>query len=240
MAYQGIFKRHEIKYIITDAQRRLLLEYMQGHMKEDEYGKSLICSLYFDTPDFRIIRASMQKPTVYKEKLRIRCYGVPSDTSLAFAELKKKYKGIVYKRRICLPYIDAHTWLADGGEVSDDSQIAREIEYFREFYRELAPAVVLSYERRAYYSEEDRELRLTLDENIRYRFDRLDLRLGAQGESLTDCGMYLMEIKLTDPMPLWLSHALCALEIYPSSYSKYANAYTRAFLQKIQKERQPI
>ncbi len=242
MSYQGVFRRREIKYIITADKYEKLMIIIDSHMKCDKYGKSLICSLYFDTPDFLLIRNSMQKPTVYKEKLRLRSYGVPTGDTLVFAELKKKYKGIVYKRRIMLPYDAAYNWLVLGGQTSEDSQIAREIEYFREFYRELSSVVVLSYERCAYFSDEDEGLRVTFDENLRYRFHDTDLKNGADGDILLGDGFYLMEIKIPSAMPLWLSHALCELEIYPSSYSKYANAYTKLFLKKINmtKERQTV
>ncbi len=239
MAYQGIFKRHEIKYIINAEKYDKLMAALSGHMACDEYGKSLICSLYFDTPDFLLIRRSMQKPTVYKEKLRLRSYGVPCDETPCFVELKKKYKGIVYKRRIKLSYGMAYSWLVGGGDMPEDGQIAREIEYFKDYYKNLQGTVALSYERCAYFSKEDAGIRITFDENIKYRFCDTDLRQGAEGERLLGEGFYLMEIKIPESMPLWLTKVLSELEIYPSSYSKYANSYIKEILQK-QRERQYI
>ena len=224
MGYQGIFKRKELKYMLDDAQYERVLSIIAPYMRLDDYGRTLISSLYFDTPDFRLIRTSMQKP-IYKEKLRLRSYGVPADNSLAFAEIKKKYKGIVYKRRVMLPYSEALCWLSGEGEAPDDSQISREIDYIRDYYAPISPACVLSYDREAYYSERDASLRITFDERVRYRFTELDLMQGDRGVYLTGDGMHLMEIKIAGGMPLWLARGLSDARIFPTSYSKYARAY---------------
>ena len=224
MAYQGIFKRKELKYMLDDEQYERVLSIIAPYMRLDDYGRTLISSLYFDTPDFRLIRTSMQKPT-YKEKLRLRSYGIPTDSSLAFAEIKKKYKGIVYKRRVMLPYSDALSWLCGERSAPETSQISREIDYLKDYYAPLSPACVLSYDREAYFCESDASVRITFDERVRYRFSELDLRCGDEGVLLTRDGMHLMEIKIAGGMPLWLARGLCDAGIYPASYSKYANAY---------------
>lgn len=226
LAYQGIFKRKELKYMLDTEQYETMLKILDGRMKPDKYGRSTICSLYFDTPDFRLIRTSMQKPR-YKEKLRLRSYGVPGDGSLAFAEIKKKYKGIVYKRRVMLPYEDALEWLEGKREYPEPCQISREIDYLKTYYAPLSPACVLCYDRIAYYCEQDDGLRVTFDTNVRYRFSELDIRAGDEGELLTHDGQYLMEIKIAGGMPVWLARGLSDAGIFPTSYSKYANAYTR-------------
>ncbi len=226
MRYQGIFKRKELKYMLDSEQYASVLSLLKGRMQPDEYGNSLICSLYFDTPDFRLIRTSMQKPP-YKEKLRLRTYGIPTDGSIAFAEIKKKYKGIVYKRRVMLPYAEALSWLVGERGAPEPCQISREIDYLRGYYAPLLPACVLCYDRVAYYSEEDAGLRVTFDTNIRYRFSELDLRLGERGDMITGEGQYLMEIKIAGGMPVWLARGLSEAGIFSTSFSKYANAYIK-------------
>lgn len=210
--------------MLNTAQYETVLRLLDGRMRPDEYGRSLVCSLYYDTPDFRLIRTSMQKPR-YKEKLRLRTYGVPTADTLAFAEIKKKYKGIVYKRRVMLPYSDAMSWLSGERGAPDGGQISREIDYMKGYYAPISPACVLCYDRVAYYSDQDEGLRVTFDENIRYRFTDLDLTLGDSGEYLTHEGQYMMEIKIPGGMPLWLARGLSEARIFPTSYSKYANAY---------------
>ena len=109
---QYIFKRYEKKYLLNTEQYNDALNMLSLNTVSDKYGESDICNLYFDTPDFRIIRKSIEKP-VYKEKLRLRCYGKPSDKSTCFLEIKKKFKGVVYKRRIATDYIDGYNYLTN-------------------------------------------------------------------------------------------------------------------------------
>ena len=183
-------------------------------MKPDAYGRSTVCSIYFDTPDRRLVRTSLEKP-VYKEKLRLRTYGVPKPDSPAFVELKKKYKGVVYKRRIMLPYAEAFRWLCGGEAPEKDSQIQSEIAWFLQFYGDLEPAAALCCDRDALYGREDDSLRVTFDEAIRWRVEDVDLLHGDGGAQLLPDGVRLMEIKAVGGMPGWLADALGELHIYP-------------------------
>ncbi len=133
MKIQTVFERTEKKYILTLSQRRRLLEMVNNYIKPDEYGESTVCSLYFDTPDSRLIRQSMEKP-VYKEKLRLRSYSTPKAGSNVFLELKKKYNGVVYKRRKTLEYTVAKSYI-ENGVLPDDSQIMREIDWTMHYYK---------------------------------------------------------------------------------------------------------
>ena len=167
MKDQMIFKRYEIKYMISTEQLAIIKEAFREHMVADVHGKSTICSLYYDTPDFRLIRRSMEKP-VYKEKLRVRSYGVAGPDTPVFVELKKKYKSVVYKRRISLPEKDATEYLSTG-KSKTPSQITNEIDYTLKFYESIEPSMLLSYDREAYYGKDDHEFRVTYDSNVLWR-----------------------------------------------------------------------
>ena len=194
------FERRELKYRITDAQRAALEAAFGTRMVPDEHGESTICNIYYDTPDYRLIRASLEKPA-YKEKLRLRSYGVAEPGGEVFLELKKKYKGIVYKRRITLPEDAAGEFIAGRAPLGEHGQIGREIEYFTSIYAPLRPAVHLSYERSAWFSREDRDLRITFDRNIRFRREDVSLTLPAAGRRILPEGESLMEIKATASLP---------------------------------------
>ena len=227
------FERRELKYRITDAQRAALEAAFGARMVPDEHGESTICNIYYDTADYRLIRASLEKPA-YKEKLRLRSYGVTEPGGEVFLELKKKYKGIVYKRRITLPEDAAGEFIAGRAPLGKHGQIGREIEYFTAFYAPLLPAVHLSYERSAWFSREDRDLRITFDKNIRFRQEDVSLTLPAGGRRILPEGESLMEIKAAAALPLWLVSELDALGIYQSTFSKYGEAY-KAILAGAQK-----
>ncbi|MGN1442868.1 MAG: polyphosphate polymerase domain-containing protein [Acutalibacteraceae bacterium] len=223
--YKAVFKRYEKKYIVTSSQKEKLVEKMLEYMTPDEYGQSTICNIYFDTPDFRIIRSSIEKP-LFKEKLRLRSYGVPEHDSNVFVELKKKYKGVVYKRRVHMSYVDALEFLINGVcPEKVNPQVLNEINYFISVYPGIRPTVSLFYDRTAYYGKTDREFRITFDNNIRFRNKNLDLAKGSEGYSLLDADKSIMEIKCIGSMPLWLTAELDRMEIFPSSFSKYGSAY---------------
>ncbi|MEA4853683.1 MAG: polyphosphate polymerase domain-containing protein [Christensenella sp.] len=221
---QNTFKRHELKYLMTAMQQKDLLEIMKKHMHPDEFGKSTICSIYFDTPNHVIIRRSMEKPE-YKEKLRLRSYGVPSADGNVFAELKKKYKGIVYKRRIALREEEAMAYLEGKSHAPVCSQITKEIDYFLTCYPGIAPAVYIAYNRTAYYGNGDPNFRVTFDRDIIWRNKNLRLSSGVYGENLLDDDVRLMEVKIGKAVPLWLAEVLSNMEVYKTSFSKYGRIY---------------
>lgn len=228
---QTVFKRYEQKYLLTLEQKQRLLEAMQPHMALDRYGRTTIRNLYYDTPTYRLIRHSLEKP-VYKEKLRLRSYSAAGEDSCVFVELKKKYKGVVYKRRLLLPRDTAMTWLAGAGPMPADSQIAREIDYFCRYYSQLKPVVFLSYDREAYYCKAGGDFRVTFDDTILFRRDRLSLGEEPDGTALLPPGTVLMEIKTAGSIPLWMTHVLTRERIFKTSFSKYGTAYSR-FIQPI-------
>lgn len=231
MAFKEVFKRVEKKYILTQEQYEALMPVVDEYMSPDSYGKSTIYNIYFDTPTHAIIRTSMDKP-VYKEKLRLRCYCRPDDDTTAFVEIKKKYRGVVYKRRISMSYRDAMDFTCRGIPPKYDSQIAHEIEWVLGFYDKIAPAMILTYDRVAFFAKDDPNLRITFDTNLLSRDYDFELSLGAYGKSLLPDGCYLMEIKIPDAMPVWLARKLDELRIYPTTFSKYGTAYSDV-LQKV-------
>jgi len=236
VAYQAIFKRYELKYLLNADQLAHVLRAMEPHMQLDQYGDSIIRNLYYDTEDYRLIRHSIEKP-VYKEKLRIRSYFRATEGVPVYVELKKKYKHVVYKRRLQMKEAAVADWLK-GGPAPDDSQIAREITYFRSFYPGLHPTIYLSYHRLAYYDKEGSSFRVTFDTKIRARQTNLTLDSDhSVGTALLPEGMTLMELKCAGAMPLWMAHALTEGKIYKTSFSKYGTAYAQMIFPEIKEER---
>ena len=229
--FQGTFKRYEKKYLISEKKYQLLRERLKNRLHIDGFGKVTICNVYFDTPDHHLIRKSLEKP-VYKEKLRLRSYGVPSKDYGVFVELKKKYKGIVYKRREKMEITKAENYLYENIQVDKSTQITKEIDWFIHFYKQLLPAMYISYDRIALCSKEDSEFRVTFDNNIRWREEELFLTAGVFGTPLLEEGERLMEVKIPGTMPIWFSHILDELEIYPISFSKYGRGYEQSLLLK--------
>ena len=218
------FMRYEKKYMLNEEKYSCLMDVFESQMEDDIFSRSSICNIYFDTPNFELIRNSLDKP-VYKEKLRMRSYGVPDEDGSVFIELKKKYNGIVYKRREKMNIYDAENYLYFNNYPESDTQVIREIDWVLNYYKSIMPKMYISYDRIAMRGIYDDGLRITFDKNILYRDDCLDLKSGIWGDRVIREDEYLMEIKITGGMPLWLCRILNDLGIYPISFSKYGFAY---------------
>lgn len=235
MAFQTVFKRYELKYMLTKEQKEKVLAAMEPYMKLDKYGRTTIRNIYFDTDSFLLIRRSIEKPT-YKEKLRIRSYTQATTDSTVFVELKKKYKHVVYKRRISLPEQEAMEWVCKENHCENKTQISDEVDYFIDYYETLKPAVFLSYEREAYYTKEKSDFRVTFDDNILCRTENISLTEPVYGEPVLPCGMVLMEIKCSGGIPLWMVNVLSEEKIYKTSFSKYGTAYKTMIYPSLKEE----
>ena len=245
--FRGVFERHEKKYRISEDQHDVIIGALKETFAPDAHGPSVICNLYYDTRDRHLIERSLEKPT-YKEKFRVRSYGIPTAETVVFVEIKKKFKGVVYKRRVAMTYAAARAYLsgvdfqdacadypafdASGHAIEPSTtsvQIAREIDWMRTRYNGLEPAMFISCEREAYLCRDDANLRITFDGNILWRDEGLDFTFGVAGHPLLSRDERIMEIKCAGPLPLWLTHQLSELKIYPDSFSKYGNAYRASF-----------
>ena len=205
--YQNIFKRYELKYMLTEEQKMKVLHAMGPHMAPDRYGRTTIRNIYFDTENYRLIRRSIEKPA-YKEKLRVRSYGRPDTDSEVFVEMKRKYKSVVYKRRVSLPEREAEEWMSRKQHCHKNTQITEEIDYFLRYYEDLQPSVFLSYEREAYFSKDESDFRVTFDDTILCRQEDISLESEIYGTALLPEGITLMEIKCSEGIPLWMTRVL--------------------------------
>lgn len=217
------FKRYEKKYLLTRGQYERLWQSLSPYIEPDEYFKSTVCSVYYDTEDFSLIRHSLDKP-VYKEKMRLRSYNVPGEDDAVFLELKKKFKGIVYKRRVMLRAREAEEYLAGRRPAPAGGQVMREIDWFLK-QNAVSPRAFIACDRAAYRGIADNELRITFDSAIRWRDTRLDLTQGSDGQPILPDGDVLMEIKMPEAAPLWLAHMLSEQGIFPVGFSKYGSCY---------------
>ena len=226
-----IFKRIEKKYLLSEAQQEALFQKIGAHLMPDEFGRSTVLSLYLDTTDHRIIRHSIEAVD-YKEKLRLRSYGTAKADSTVFLELKKKYGGVVYKRRAAMTLKEAERYLRMGIKPFE-SQIMSELDWAMRLYGRPKGAMLIACEREAWFDEAHPDLRLTFDRNIRCRDSELRLDRGSAGTALLPEDTVLLEIKTAGAMPLWLADALDAEGILPGSFSKYGTAYARSLITNI-------
>lgn len=229
---QEIFKRYEKKYMLNGSQYEKLMTELQKWMYADDYGQHRISNIYFDTPDYDLIRQSIEKPA-YKEKVRIRSYGTVTEDSTVFLEIKKKYDGIVYKRRVSMKFHEAKDYFEKGIHPNVNKQIMQEIDYaFRRYH--LQPKAYVAYDRTAYIGNENSDLRVTFDRRIGCRDQNLSLELGGPDVLLLDSDQVLMEVKIPGAMPMWMCRLFSELAIYPVSYSKYGTYYKKKLYHEVE------
>lgn len=224
------FRRVEIKYLLSPTEYRNLLALIQPNIEKDRYFASTNCSIYFDTDNKDLVIHSMEKP-LYKEKLRIRSYNVPTLDDDIFIEIKRKFDGIGSKRRIAVKLKDFYRYLDTGELDSTSPQIKSEIDYCINYYG-LKPKLFLAYDRNSYCDRKTKAFRLTFDRNIRSREDDLRLESGDYGSPYFEQEHIMMETKTLDAYPLWFSQALSSLKIYPVSFSKYGKVYQKRLSSK--------
>ncbi len=230
----NVFRRRELKFIIDVPQRQALEAVLQQRMVPDKHGRSTICNLYYDTPDHRLIRHSLERP-IYKEKLRLRSYGLATADADVFLEMKKKYKGVVYKRRIKISEPEAFAFMERSASLPKESQIGREMVYFRDFYRHLAPRIYICYDREAWYDPNDGGFRVTMDQAVRFRTTDLSLAIPPEGQAVLPPELSVLEVKAEGGIPMWMTEFLSQNQIRKQSFSKYGRAY-RLLLEKYLQE----
>jgi SPX domain protein involved in polyphosphate accumulation len=228
-----VFNRYENKYLLDNKAYHKFYIQLLEYMELDDYNKQhefySITNLYYDTAHDALIRSSLAKPK-YKEKLRLRAYGIPNQDTKVYLEIKKKVFGLVNKRRTSLNLNEAYDFVRTGvkPEFKDymNKQVIEEIKYFLTRY-DLQPKVYLSYDRKALFSKSNRDLRITFDTNIRSRRYDLNMEHGTHGEPLLEPGQWLMEVKAEKTIPVWLAKMLSEHQMYRTSFSKYGNEYKK-------------
>ncbi len=220
------FERIEKKFWMTREQFEKLSECLVANMRKNEYGLSEICNIYYDTPDFSLIRNSIERP-LFKEKIRLRSYGIPNDDTPVFVEIKKKLNGIGYKRRIKVPYCDALRLMKGNRVFSSQPQIENEIlDFINRYHPE--PQVYLTYKRIALSGKEDSDFRVTIDTDLRYKLYDEQTPLSNDGNYIMDdSSMILMEIKSSSAIPEWLLSEMSRLKIYQAPFSKIGTCYLK-------------
>jgi len=229
----NVFRRYEKKYLITQEQAAVICDVMSKHIMPDRFNEYIVQNLYFDTANWESVRASIEKP-IYKDKLRLRCYGELQSDDDVFLELKKKHKSVVYKRRIA---VSAHDFQSNSvREIAskDTSQIAHELKFFLDVHP-VFERMLVSYKRTAFAGIEDRGLRVTFDEDVRYRQNNLGFSQPRDGNTILPGGIVVMEIKTHGAMPLELTRLFSEMGVFPVSFSKYGTCYIRSLERMVRK-----
>lgn len=225
------FERREKKMLVDEAAFPVIEKRLSEHFLPDSHnvgGKPYeICNIYFDNDSFDLIRHSVSKPK-FKEKLRLRSYGTPSEDSEVFFEIKRKLGQVGTKRRAVLPLCEVSRFICEGKYPDKTSfintQVLREISYMIDTFG-LHPSVYIGYMRNAYFGKEDSSLRLTVDRDILTRRGDLFLEHGRYGKPLLPEGKLLIELKFSDSVPLWFADIMSEFGLVFHGYSKVGREF---------------
>lgn len=232
-----VFNRHEIKYLLDEKTQALIIKELDDHMRRDTYNDIdtyQISNIYFDTDNDDLIANSVSKP-IYKEKLRLRAYGEVSLEDFVYLEIKKKYDGIVNKRRTKIKLKEAYEFLKKKRmpviQSYMNKQVIKELHRMIAFY-DLKPKIYLAYERIAFFGIKQQDLRISFDTKTITRRNDLKLEVGKFGQPLLDDNSVIMEIKVKDSIPLWLTAILNRYKLVPQGFSKYGEEYRQEIIKK--------
>ena len=221
--YDNHFQRVEEKYLLNEEQKEIFLKKIKTYIEKDKFYISNIHNIYFDDCNNDLIINSLEKP-IFKDKYRIRSYGIPNIDDDVFFEIKTKYNGIVGKRRIKIKLKEYYEYIENNKK--NNNQIFNEIDYYFRYYH-LKPAIYIAYDRQSYIGVDNKNLRITFDSNLRSRRSNLYFKDEESLENYFSDNMYIMEIKTVGSMPLWLVRILSEMNIMPTSFSKYGKIYEK-------------
>lgn len=227
-----VFSRYELKFMLDRDQFAAIHSEIQRRMEPDKYSRDgsfyTISNIYYDTPDDHLISTAVRHEGKYRYKLRLRTYDPSQD--MAFLEIKKKYRGLTNKRRTTILIEDGRRLMEQGIAPEErhfmNKQVTRELlEIANEMT--LRPKTLISYDRRAYFGGDEFEpdLRITFDSAIRSRRTDLELRHGSYGTLLLDGEYYIMEVKVSNSVPLWIARLLSENGVSRTHFSKYGAEY---------------
>jgi hypothetical protein len=231
------FNRFELKYVITLQQAERFKSALRAYLVPDEHGNDngryALASLYYDSPDFRCYREKLDG-IKFRRKLRLRRYETDelfTEETPVFVEIKQRVDRVTQKRRTLLPYSEALR-LCNDRQIPDyapeDKAIIEEIYAFVWQYN-LRPASLVRYVRQAFVGTEyDVGLRVTFDTFLSFQTHPLHLHEGPSGLPMLPANLVVMEIKVNERIPTWLTEMIAAHNLQMDRISKYCRSIEAA------------
>ena len=232
------FERIETKYVVSKTDLHDLIEDLKDYLVEDDYPTSTISNIYFDTEDFQLIQDSLQNQ-YKKEKIRMRTYlSQPTLDSQVFLEIKTKdQEGVGRKFRLLSTPSSILNFITKGhldASITDKIVIEKVKKLHQDYKQGIKPRMYIYYDR---YSLKEKKyiegynynkIRITIDQNLVYRDENVNLFSGNQGAPLLDDNTVIMEIKAPGNKPQWLQDILDKYGLIEHKCSKYSCAYHKS------------
>ncbi|MFM9319796.1 polyphosphate polymerase domain-containing protein [Streptococcus sp. ST16] len=232
------FKRIETKYVVSKEILEKLIQDLKEYLVEDDYPISTISNIYFDTEDFDVLLDD-DFGDKRKEKVRMRTYlSQPTLDSQVFLEIKTKdQEGVGRKFRLLSTPSSILNFITKGhldASITDKIVIEKVKKLHQDYKQGIKPRMYIYYDR---YSLKEKKyiegynynkIRITIDQNLVYRDENVNLFSGNQGAPLLDDNTVIMEIKAPGNKPQWLQDILDKYGLIEHKFSKYSCAYHKS------------
>lgn len=221
-------KRIELKYYMNVNNQEMIKNDLEKFFIHDSFNiKKLpykICSIYYDNYYLKSYHEKLDGNSI-RSKLRIRFYK-NSDTKFFNIEFKNKYGNFVLKNNLKIPieYLDDFlkgNFLKIIKKTQND-KIFEFIDYIKMYG--LKPIIIIEYDRTAYFSKTDKDVRVTIDQNIyfsKYCLNYKNLINPVRVFNYFNC---ILEIKSPNYVPFYLLTIIKKYNLKLRAISKYANA----------------
>ena len=231
------FNRFELKYLITLQQAEQFKSALRAYLTPDEHGHNngryALSSLYYDSPDLRCYWEK-EYGLRFRRKLRIRRYEtdepLTEETPICL-EIKQRVDRVTQKRRVVLTYGDVLRLCNDRQLpecAPEDRPLIEEIYVFLWQYN-LRPVSIVRYDRQAFIgSEYDIGLRVTFDTSLSFQSHRLHLHEEPSSLPMLSPNLVVMEIKVNERMPTWLTELIADHNLQLVRVSKYCRSIEAA------------
>lgn len=224
--------RHELKYLVSEAQAVALAEHARAFLRPDRHapnGRYVLSSLYFDNANLRLCRESLEG-VKNRYKLRIRCYSDDPEAP-CFLEIKRRINQMIAKSRcrvprsVVAPLLLERVSPARVGLRCDDPALGQFLFYCRQI--DARPAVRVRYGRQSFESA-DGDLRMTFDRQLATVVTpTAELGLNGAGWEAVRRQPVVFELKFTNGYPGWVAQMVRAFGLTATSMSKYARSVTQ-------------
>ena len=214
--------RHELKYVISQAQIPLLCSRIRPYMMPDpntnERGFYNIRSLYFD--DF--MNSSYyenENGNDPREKFRIRIYN--HSAKRITLECKRKEKGMTLKTSCPLSEEEANSLIQCDAVICEEQPALLRKMYLQMKTKLLRPVTIVEYERIPYVCRNG-NVRVTFDTNISSSsVVKCFFCSEIPKRPIMPAGWHLMEVKFDEFLPDYIYRALNLGNLQQTAYSKY-------------------
>ncbi len=209
--------RYEIKFVLNEANFLTFSNWFhRDTLIYEKHPQRIINSLYFDDTNFSSVKDNLSGISD-RYKLRLRWYGRhSSDNQHPIIEQKIKQGRLGSKNYFPIDSLNNNIYQYNVQNISQIvSRELRKQPLLQDNF--LSPTMLVNYERQ--YFEDHNDLRITIDNNIRFSIPVYSNTLGQH--SWANYNKRILELKFKPESKNYTSRLIRSLNLVPTRHSKY-------------------